>query len=86
MQADAEHQQDHADLGELGGEVGVGDEARRERPDGDAGEQVADERRQAHARGEEAEAERQDEADRDQRNELGIVGHGTFCRRVGPAL
>ena len=48
VQADAEHQQDHADLGELGGER-VGDEARRERADGDAGEQIADDRRQAEA-------------------------------------
>ena len=28
VDADAEHQQDHADLGELGGDRGVGDEAR----------------------------------------------------------
>ena len=33
MQADAEHQQDDADLGQLVGELLVGDEARRERPD-----------------------------------------------------
>ena len=31
MQADAEHQQDDADLGELVGQALVGDEARRER-------------------------------------------------------
>ena len=42
LQADAEHQQDDADLGELLGEVRVGDEARRVRPDQRAGEQVAD--------------------------------------------
>ena len=45
MQPDAEHQQDHADLGELVGEVLVGDEAGRERSDRDAGEQIADQRR-----------------------------------------
>ena len=33
LQADAEHQQDHADLGELLGQRRVGDEARRVRPD-----------------------------------------------------
>ena len=47
MQADAEHQQDDADLGELARERLVGDEARREGADGDAGEQIADQRRQA---------------------------------------
>ena len=36
MQADAEHQQDDADLGQLAGEVLIGDEARRERSDHDA--------------------------------------------------
>ena len=75
VQADAEHQQDHADLGELAGEVGVGDEARRERADRDAGQQVADQRRQAQASREKPEAEREDEADRDQCNELGVMGH-----------
>ena len=49
MQADAEHQEDDADLGELVGEALVGDEAGRERPDGDAGEQIADERRELAA-------------------------------------
>ena len=33
MQADAEHQQDDADLGQLGGQCRIGDEARRERAD-----------------------------------------------------
>ena len=45
MQADAEHQQDDADLGELGRQRLIGDEARRERADHDAGEQIADQRR-----------------------------------------
>ena len=47
VQADAEHQQDDADLGELLGQLAVGDEAGRVRPDDDAGEQVADDRREA---------------------------------------
>ncbi len=45
MQADAEHQQDDADLGQLVGELLVGDEAGRERPDQHAGQQIADQRR-----------------------------------------
>jgi hypothetical protein len=75
MQADAEHQQDHADFRDLGSEVGIGDEARRERPDGDAGDEVAHERRQAHACGEESKSEREDEADGDECDEFGFVGH-----------
>jgi hypothetical protein len=46
LEADAEHQQDDADLRELLGERRVGREAGRVRPDDDAGEQVADDRRQ----------------------------------------
>ena len=46
VQADAEHQQDDADLGELLRQRAVGDEARRVRADEQPGEQVADDRRQ----------------------------------------
>ena len=49
LQADAEHQQDDADLGELLGQRRVGDEARRVRPDEHAGQQVADDRATARA-------------------------------------
>ena len=49
MEPDAEHQQDDAELGELVGEVLVGDEAGGERPDGNACKQVAHERRQLEA-------------------------------------
>ena len=58
VQPDAEHQQDHADLGHLRGERGVGDEARRVRSDDDAGEHVADERRQPEPLRDPAEDER----------------------------
>jgi hypothetical protein len=44
VQADAEHQQDDADLGQLVGHALVGDEARRERPDQHAGKEVAHQR------------------------------------------
>ena len=49
MQPDAEHQQDDADLGQFVGELLVGDVARRERPDHDAGQQIADQRREPQA-------------------------------------
>ena len=45
VQADPEHEQDDADLGELLGKASVADEPGCERADGDTGEQVADERR-----------------------------------------
>ena len=48
VQADAEHQQDDADLGQLLGQVAVGHEARRVRPDDDA--RPAGSRRWAKAR------------------------------------
>ena len=49
LQADAEHQQDDADLGELLGDFRVGDESRRVRADQRTGEKVADDRREAGA-------------------------------------
>ena len=69
LQPDAEHQQDDADLGELLGQRRVGDEAGRVRADQRAGEQVADDRRQAeplrevaeHQRGGQAAGQREDQ-------------------------
>jgi hypothetical protein len=76
VHADAEHQEDHADLGELAREVGVADEPGGEGPDGDAGEQVADQRRQPQAPREHAEHEGQAEAGREQDEQVGLVFHG----------
>lgn len=76
MDPDAEAGQDHADFGELRREAGVRDEARREGPDGDAGEEVADERRETQARREEAEHEREPEPGGEDGDERGVVGHG----------
>ena len=45
VQPDAEHQQDDADLRELFRQVAIGDEARRVRPDDDAGQQIPDDGR-----------------------------------------
>ena len=46
MQADTEHQENHADLGELLGQLGIGDEAGRVRTYDNARDEVANERRQ----------------------------------------
>jgi hypothetical protein len=49
MQADTEHQQDHADLGQFRRKRLVRDQAGREGSERDAGDQVTDDRRQAQA-------------------------------------
>ena len=49
MQANAEHQKDHPDIGELQCQVGVGDETGGERADHDPGQQIADQGRQLQA-------------------------------------
>jgi hypothetical protein len=54
VQADPEHQQHHADFGQLAGQHRICHEARRGRAD-DAGRQIADQRRQFEARGDIAE-------------------------------
>ena len=75
MQANPEHQQDDADFGELIGNALIGDEARRERADGDAGEQIADQRRQPQALGHEAEAEGEHKPHGERRDERSRMRH-----------
>jgi hypothetical protein len=77
MQADAEHEQHHADLGELRCQPGVRHEPRSERPDEHAGEQVAHQRRQAHAGCQEAEHQGQAQAGGNRRDEGQVVVHGS---------
>ena len=60
----------------------IADEPRRKGPYGDAGEQIADDRRQPQPDGQVAEGARQDEAHRDQRDECGIVMHVAFPSSV----
>jgi len=75
MQADAEHQQHHADLGELAGQFHVGNKAGRVRTDQHAGNQIADQRRQFQPRGDEAEDQRQPEGGGDGGDQIDAVGH-----------
>ena len=98
MQADAEHQEDDADLGEFERQRLVGDEARRVRPDENAGDQIADERRHAEAVGESAEDEGQPEAGDDRGDKRRVMRHrlaaaflvsssfGERCRKAACAL
>ena len=75
MQANAEHQQDDTDLGELIGDRLIGDEARRERADGDAGDEIADERRQLQPLGHEPESEGEHKAEYQGGDERGRMRH-----------
>ena len=75
MQANPEHQQDDADFGELIGNALIGDEARRERADGNAGEQIADQRRQPQALGHEAEGEGEHKPHGERRDERSRMRH-----------
>ena len=70
LQADAEHQQDDADFGELLGHVLIGDEARRVRADEEAGEQIADDRREAEPLGREAQQARRAEPAGQRENQI----------------
>ena len=76
LDADAEHQQDHADLGELECDFGVRGEAWRERPDHDSGEQIPDDRRETETSRDERPDQGRGQSDRDRRDEGGLVGHG----------
>ena len=80
MQADAEHQQDHADFRQLGGERLVGDEARRERPHRDTRQQIADQGRNPQAMRKRAEHESQHEAGDDGGDEGRVVHEGVRRR------
>ena len=73
VQADAEHQQDHADLRQLRRQLLVGDIARRERPDQHAGQQVADQHRQLQPVGDGAEDKGQAQARDDGGDQRGVV-------------
>ena len=63
MQPDAEHQQNDADLGQLIGDVLIGNVARRERADKDAGDQIAHERWKLEPVRQHTEAEGETETD-----------------------
>ncbi len=49
MHADAKHEEDDADLGKFSGKMGVRDHSWGERPNRNAREKIADERRQVQA-------------------------------------
>ena len=77
MQADAEHQQNDADLGELIGDILVGDIARRERAHQDAGDQIPDQRRDTQTLCERTQNKGKYETDNDGGNQRGVMMHGS---------
>ena len=75
MQAHSEHQQDDADFGELIGSALVSDKARGEWADGDAREQITDQRWQPQALGHEPETQGKYKAKDQGRDERGRMRH-----------
>ena len=75
MQAHAEHQQDHTDLGQFGRKVRVTDKPRREGPDNDARNEITDQRRQPQTRRDHPEHEGKAQADGQKGDQRCPVGH-----------
>ena len=75
MKPHPEHQQDHADLGQLIGDFLVGDVARRKRPDENPSQQIAHQGRQSQALGDGAQRERGHEARDNGGDQRRVVGH-----------
>jgi hypothetical protein len=85
VQADAEHQQDHADFGELAGQLDIGNEARRARTDYDPGDEVADQWRHLEPRCREPGEHRQSERRGDGRQQADFVRHTRIAFAPKPA-
>ena len=75
MQANAEHQQHHADLGQLGGNLQVGNEAGRRRADDDSRQQIANECRHAQTLGNHTKDQRDAKTRCQRRNQGDVVLH-----------
>ncbi len=77
LEADAEHQENYADLGELFFDLLVGDKARRARADQEAGQQVADNRRKAEAKRDQAAHQGSGQAPGESDDQVEVAVHGT---------
>ena len=85
VQAHAEHEQHHADLGQLARERHVGHEPRRVRADEDPGHEVAHDGRELRARGRHAQDHGEAQAGGDRGDQGDVVGHGPILARApGP--
>jgi hypothetical protein len=81
VQTHAEHQQHHADFGQLSSHGHIGHKTWRERPNEHARQQVTYQRRQFHLGGQKAKDQRQAQASGNQRNQGSGVGHGHKFRQ-----
>jgi hypothetical protein len=72
VETDAEHQEDHAEFGHLVNSGRVAPESRGQRPQGDAGDQISDDRWQADSAGEQAADKRiaQSDSDVDEKRQI----------------
>src|SRR3954468_6228604 len=87
MQPDAEHQQHHADLGELVCDALVGDKSGRERTDEDPGHEITHERGKSQPLRDNAEYESEHQGDDDGRDQRRVVRHRQkFLRSAGAPL
>ena len=76
MQPHAEHQQHHANFGQLSCQRGIGDETRREWPDQDTGERITHQRGQPQANGDETENQRQPQCGGNRGDQVDTVRQG----------
>src|SRR6185437_9360394 len=86
MQPDAEHQQDHPDLGELERQSLIDDKSWRERADDDAGEEISHQRRQFEPMGNRAQYEGEAEAEDDRGDEGRLKRHDRMPPEKGSDL
>ncbi len=77
---DAEHQQHHADLGQLTRDFEIGHEAGRGRTNRNSRQQISDDRRQPQARSDKAEQQRQPERRGQGGDQRNVVRHVQSCR------
>ncbi len=75
MQADAKHQQHHADFGQLTCQSNIRNESRRGRSNHDAGGKVADQRRQFQAHSNKSEHQRESQRGGNCRNQRNVMRH-----------
>lgn len=76
VEADPEHQENDPDVGQLLGDLGVRHEAGGERADGDAGDEIADDRREPEPLRHEPEEDRGREGAGQREDEVEVLRHG----------
>jgi hypothetical protein len=78
MQAHPEHQQHHANFGQLAGHGGIGHETRGKRANHHARQQITHQRRQPHTRCQKTQHQRQAQRGRNGVDQVQAVRHGPW--------